>query len=138
MRLTLPRLFGWAFCFVCGGFLGLALRSSWGWTGFVVGFLLGTSAGICVLWGVLLGRLLVFFPLPICRQGKCRGLGKDFVWETGTIYGYQGKGVYRYKCGCGDQYVRRGNRFMEFLSDGTTRPYKKLVGLRKWADERDQ
>jgi len=32
-------------------------------------------------------------------------------------------------------YIREGRRFMSLLPDDTTRPYKKLVGFRKWEDD---
>jgi hypothetical protein len=136
MRLTLPGLLLVSSWFFCGGLLGLALQERWGHPGFFLGCLLGTLGGAIVTWVVLTGRLLLFFPLPPCRQGKCRLLGKDFVWKKGSILGYEGKGVYHYKCKCGDEYLRTGKKFQELLPDGTTRSYKTLVGFRTWADDR--
>ena len=103
---------------------------------------------ICWLaWAVLLGRLLLFVPFPPCRKNKCHEIDDD-SWFHGTFLGKCKWGVYWYSCRCGDQYLRRGKRFMEFIpeavappspwvniSKGTTRPYKKLVGFRKWADD---
>ena len=54
-----------------------------------------------------------------------------------TLFGYETKGNYLYRCACGDMYVREGTRFMELLTDDTRRPYKRLVGFRKWADDSD-
>jgi|SRR5580658_5407114 hypothetical protein len=138
MRLTLPRLLGWAFWIICGTLLGLALERTWGKLGFFVGFVVGMMGGVIVLWAVLLGRLLLWFPLPICRRGRCHRFGKDYEWRSGTIYGWEGKGLYLYVCKCGDKYIRRAGRFMEVLPDGTRRPYQKLVGFRRWADDLDQ
>src|SRR5712692_4443927 len=44
--------------------------------------------------GVLVGRLRLFFPFPLCRQGKCYRFGRDYVWRLGTLFGYEGKGIY--------------------------------------------
>jgi hypothetical protein len=32
-------------------------------------------------------------------------------------------------------YIHERKRFMALLPDATTRPYKKLVGFRKWEDD---
>ena len=126
--------------------LGIILKKNWGISegaGAIIGILI-----ICaVLWAVLLGRLLLFVPFPFCRKGKCHSID-DYSWFHGTFFGKCKWGVYWYKCHCGDQYLRRGKRFMEFIPEvtvppspwvninkGTTRPYKKLVGFRKWADD---
>ena len=81
------------------------------------------------------GGLLLFFPLPFCRRGKCQAFGQDYIWRLGTLFGYETKGTYSYKCACGDIYIRNGARFMELLPDGTRRPYKRLVDFREWADD---
>jgi hypothetical protein len=59
----------------------------------------------------------------------------QFTWNWGSFFGREKGGQYWYKCACGDQYIRKRNRFIEVLPDGTKRPYKKLVGFRKWADD---
>jgi hypothetical protein len=131
------------------GLLGSFLKTSFGispWIGVPVAFMC-----LCFLaWAVLLGRLLLFVPFPTCRKGKCHGID-DYSWFHGTFFGKCKWGVYWYSCRCGDKYLRRGKRFMEFIpevvvppspwvniSKGTTRPYKKLVGFRKWADDVEQ
>jgi hypothetical protein len=138
MRLTLPRFLMATIWFICGGFLGVALKKPWGRPGFYIGCLIGTIGGMILTWAILTGRLLLFFPLPPCRQGKCHRLGTDFVWKKGRILGYEGKGIYHYKCRCGDEYLRKGKKFLELLPDGTRRPYKMLVGFRQWADDSGQ
>jgi hypothetical protein len=87
-------------------------------------------------WAIWLGRILFFYPFPFCRRGKCHSI-EDYRWYIDAIFGRVGRGVYLYKCKCGDEYIREGKRFMEILPDGTKRPYKKLVSFRKWADDLD-
>jgi len=131
---------------ILGVLLGDFLKKSWGitvWIGYPLGYVV-----VCLLaWAVLLGRILLFVPFPLCRKGKCHSID-DYSWFMGSFFGKCKCGVYWYKCHCGDQYLRRGKRFMEFIPDvtvppspwvninkGTTRPHKKLVGFRKWADD---
>lgn len=117
-----------------GAWLGLKLHRWVGFTGYLVGFPLGSFLAIFVTWAVLLGRIALLYPFPLCQMGQCRGFGQ-YVWMRGTIYGYERGGRYRYRCKCGDEYVRRGKRFMHVLANGTEAPYKKLIGFRKWEDD---
>jgi hypothetical protein len=110
----------------------LAIREPWGKHGYWVFAFLGLVAGLIVARAVLVGRLRLFFPFPLCRQGKCYRFGRDYVWRLGTLFGYEGKGIYLYKCRCGDMYIRETKRFRELLRDDTRRRYKKLVAFRKW------
>ena len=100
-----------------------------------------------LVWAFLLVRLLVFVPFPYCRKGKCHSID-DYAWCHGQFFGKFRWGVYWYQCRCGDQYLRRGKRFMDFIPEvqvrpspwininkGTTHPYKRLVGFRKWAED---
>ena len=143
---TLPtklRSFGFI---ILTSLLSLYLKTIWGipvWIGFPIVFV-----ALClIVWAALLSRLLLFFPFPICRKGKCHSID-DYSWSMGSYFGKCWWGVYWYRCRCGDEYLRRGKRFMEFIpevvkppspwfyiSKGTTRPYKKLVGFRKWVDD---
>src|SRR5258708_290639 len=115
MRLTLPRLLMITFWIGCGATVALSLINTWGVIAAFIGFVLGVTGGITITWAITLGRILLFFPLPLCRQGKCQRFGKDYVWRKGTVYGKCKWGVYLYKCRCGDQYLRRGKKFMEFI-----------------------
>jgi len=134
--LTLPRLLMVSLWFACGAIFGLAFERHWGHPGLYLGWIVGTLSGMAVTWALLLTRLLFLFPLPPCKQGRCTRIGKDYVWKRGRILGYEGNGVYLYKCNCGDQYLRQGKKFLELLPDGTSRPFKRLVGFRKWGDDR--
>jgi hypothetical protein len=132
--MSLPRFLvttSWVLC----GFLLATHLQSWGAVWVIIGFLTGGTVAFIITWFLLLGRLLLFFPLPICRNGKCSRFGKDYVWKKGTIYGWEKWGKYRYKCKCGDQYVRQATKFMIVASDGSIHPYKKLVGFRHWEDD---
>ena len=130
-----PRILIVTFCFLCAGLLGLTFQKFWGRPGLYIGCLLGTIGGMILTWAILTGSLLLFFPLPLCRQGKCLRFGKDFIWKKGRLLGYEGNGVYHYRCRCGDEYLRKGKKFLLLLSDGTSRPYKVLIGFRKWVDD---
>ncbi len=135
--LTLPRLLlmtSWA---LFGALTWIAFQKPWGRVGYGIFSLSGIVVGFLITRTILEGRLGVFFPLPLCRRGKCRTLGRAYVWRLGTLFGYETKGNYLYRCACGDMYVRQGTRFMELLADDTRRPYKRLVGFRKWADDSD-
>ena len=86
------------------------------------------------LWVFQLGRILLFYPFPTCRKGKCYSID-DYSWHVPTIY------------------VRYGVKFMEvlpdaprlngahwkkpILADDATLPYKKLTGFRQWSDDLD-
>ena len=133
--LTVPRLLIAMFWSLCGGLLWLAIRRPWGKTGYWVFAFFGLAAGLIIIRPVLIGRLRLLFPFPLCRRGKCYRFGQDYVWRLGTLFGYEGKGIYLYGCRCGDMYIREGKRFMALLPDDTTLPYKKLVGFRKWEDD---
>jgi hypothetical protein len=120
---------------LCGGLLWLAFRTPWGNLGYCAFALVGFIAGLIITRAFLVSRLRLFFPFPLCRQGKCYRFGQDYVWRLGTLFGYETKGIYLYRCRCGDMYIREGKRFISLLPDDTTRPYKKLVGFRKWEDD---
>jgi hypothetical protein len=116
-------------------FLAGGVGSRWGTAGrWGIGCLFGLVLAPFLSWAIWLARILTCYPLPPCRRGKCRGIG-DFTWPIGWTFGREKWGTYYYKCSCGDEYVREGKQFMELLSDGTKRPYKKLVAFRKWADD---
>jgi hypothetical protein len=120
---------------LCVFLLADFLKKSWGigpWIGYSIGFVIV----FFLSWAILLGHILLFFPFPSCRQRKCHSID-DYTWNIGSFLGREGWGVYSYKCECGNEYVREGKRFMEVLPDGTKRPYKKLIGFRKWADDLD-
>jgi len=133
--LTVPRLLIAMFWALCGGLLWLAFRTPWGNPGYYVFALVGFIAGLIITRAFLVGRLRLFFPFPLCQQGKCYRFGQDYIWRVGTLFGYETKGIYLYRCRCGDMYIRAGKRFMALLPDDTARPYKKLVGFRKWEDD---
>ena len=100
---------------------------------------LGTPLSITVVflcaWAFFLLRLLVFFPFPPCRRGQCRNINA-YTWVMGRVYGQEGWRTYRYWCKCGDEYVREGNRFKFVQPDGNRQTYMRLVGFRKWKEER--
>jgi hypothetical protein len=102
--------------------------------GHVLGFLAGFSGAFLLTWLVVLTRNLLLMPFPECRRGKCHTY-RDYVWRRGTLYGWEKGGLFRYRCKCGDEYVRDGNKFLQVLSDGTTHSYKKYERGKKWVDD---
>ena len=118
----------------CAAFLGSAIAQPWGiggrWVGSIAGFVIASI----LTWAIWLGRIHLFYPFPSCRREKCHSIF-DYEWKITEILGRVGRGVYRYKCKCGDEYIREGNKFMELLPDGKMRLYKKVVGFHKWADD---
>lgn len=131
---------------ICAALLYRYLRESFG-----LGNGIAVLVAFCVVyvgtWVALMGRILLFFPFPLCRKGKCQSID-DYSWFHGTFFGKCSWGLYWYSCHCGDQYLRRGKRFMEFIPEvtdpptpwvdirkGKTRPYKRLVGFRQWSDD---
>lgn len=135
MRLNLPKLLVTAFWIFCGEAFATEMGRSWGWgiPGYVVGFLTGFAGALILTWAAIVGRVRVLYRFPVCRQGKCRNF-RHFLWRRGTIHGWEGWGVYLYKCECGDAYIRRGRRFLQVVGK-EERPYKKLVGFQTWADD---
>jgi len=102
-------------------------------------FAFGFYAPVLWVWTfILLSILLDSF--PSCSVGKCRGR-RDYVVSESCYYGNKDRpvdGSTEYKCKCGDEYVRRGKKFMALDSEHNPHPYKKLVGFHKWADDIDQ
>jgi hypothetical protein len=133
--LTVPRLLIATFWSDVGAFLWFALRKPLGQPGIRVFGILGFAIGLLITRAILVGRLQLLFPLPSCRQDKCHRFGQDYVWRLGTLFGYESRGIYLYRCRCGDTYIRKGKRFMSLLPDESMRPYKKLVGFRTWVDD---
>jgi hypothetical protein len=89
--LTLPRLLlvtSWA---LFGALTWDAFQKPWGRIGYGVFNLLGIISGFLITRAVLVGRLRVFFPLPLCRRRRCHTLGRDYVWRLGTLFGYERK-----------------------------------------------
>jgi hypothetical protein len=132
--MTLPRLIVTAIWIASGVVLGSMLGRTWGTLGNVLGFLAGILIAFLLTWLIVLSRNLLLMPFPECRRGKCRTY-RGYVWKRGTLYGREKGGIFRYRCKCGDEYIRDGNRFLQVLSDGTTRSYKKYEGGKKWVDD---
>src|SRR6266481_908958 len=83
--------------------------------------------GLSTIVPVIMGLTVEISPITNNRPWR--------RWRLGTVYGYEVKGIYLYRCRCRDIYIREGKRFMALLADDTTRLYKKLAGFRKWEDD---
>lgn len=151
---TLPRLLAIQNVFVSGMALGIA---AWCWAGCPFGgfgFVAAvTSSNLMlafVLWILLLGRILLFYPFPTCKKSPCSTIA-DYNWDARFIFGRAGWNSYIYECRCGDFYLRHGRRFLIVvepepgpeehpeksrdvrITGANTRPYVKLTGFRTWA-----
>lgn len=128
-------LFG-MFWFACGGVVAFELGKRFGVVGYVCGVFIGMGCSYLFTWIITVGRLRLFYPLPLCQQGKCKDYD-DYDWPVGTVYGREWGGIYRYRCNCHkDEYIRKGNKFLIVLSNQTTEPYKKLAGFRAWVEDK--
>jgi hypothetical protein len=144
---TLPRLLAIQAVITCGALIGMLLCR---WTGtpieslgFYVSSVLSCLILIIILWVFILGRLLLFYPLPICRNGKCCGY-KEYSWSTMSIYGRMQWGHYL--------YLRHHKKFIEIvapepsdsqfgewipITEANIRAYKRLSKFRNWIDDSD-
>jgi len=140
MYLTLPRLIVTVLFMFVSFIMTVLMMDKWGYgyIGGIIGFLLGLLVSYILFTVVVWLWRLLFLTLPSCKRGQCKSY-KDYIWPKGTFFGRTRWGVYHCKCNCGDYYVRDGKRFMEVVSfpDGPLRPYKKLIGFRKWTDDSD-
>lgn len=134
--MTLGMLFYALLWFACGGVVGYELGKQFGILGYICGVLIGTGSCYIFTWAITVGRLRLFYPLPLCRCGKCQDYN-DYDWPLGTVYGREWGGIYRYRCHCQkDEYVRKGSKFMIVLRDGTTKPFMKLASFRTWVEDK--
>jgi hypothetical protein len=139
-------LFAFAAVIMPGFFTGLWMGRRFGALGAIAGLCLGLAGGIGFLYGIYLlaragskreedklRRGPPFRVLPPCKTGRC--LGKDYQFLEWTPDGLV------FICRCRGRYVKThrestyGLRFMELLSDGSLRPYFKLVGADEWYPE---
>ena len=102
-----------------------------------------TFAIFLLLWAYKLILILLLFPFPECKQGKCQGINK-YHWQPGMVYGkcnlnygWRRWRWHHYWCSCGDHYVRIGRKFMSVTEDFETTPYKRVQGFRTWVDDCD-
>lgn len=85
-----------------------------------------------LLWASMLGWLTLFYPLPPCRHGICRGF-EGYYWPEGLLFGRWKWGMYIYRCKCShEEYWRKGKRFLRILEGGKEVPYMVLAGFRDW------
>jgi hypothetical protein len=116
---------------VLGRVVGNTLLASWGFGGRVVGVVICAATLLVLLWAVVLGRILLFFPFPTCRRGRCSTIS-DYAWDMGTLYGKRRWGTYSYTCRCGDRYERVGRTFVAIDPDGSRSVLRRLRGFRTW------
>ena len=104
-----------------------------GIVGGALGFVVGLGVAVYASWAPLLIIMLLFFPMPPCRSGRSRTIF-GYQWNPMNIFGYTGKGVFLYRCRCGDTYIRIGRRVVNIEIEGKVSPYKELKGFYTWID----
>ena len=133
-QITLFHVLWLTFIFICASFAGRQLTVYWGKPGWVAGGLIGIACGFLLLYSLwLLADLYYRFrPLrPGCRHGKCQS--KDYEIR---VVANEGSWESESRCRCGDTYVRRGNRFMLLLPDGSAQPYMLRKPFHNWETDK--
>jgi hypothetical protein len=123
----------------CTGMLSVCLLRNWKDPIYLLEFALGFYVPVLWFWTMILLSILLD-PFPACRSGNCRG-SKDFTVSETCYYSNKNRpvdGSVEYKCKCGDEYVRRGKKFMALDPERRPNPYKKLIGFHKWADDTER
>ena len=111
---------------VCvGGVIALMVYKKAGFLASILGFLLGFFISyLCLVIIASVGGAIWrmwWNPLPMCKQGKCKG--KDYkVWGNTTTSTY-------WVCKCGDKYCQRGRTFMFVNENGDLEPYMAYDGF---------
>jgi hypothetical protein len=122
---------GWLIIVVALG-LGVAEPAGhrFGIVGYILGFVLGVGGGWAALWVIPMfldfvdGYLRSGIPRrPRCRNGRCVGVDYEL---TKTL---------TWKCKCGDEYVKKGRRFLKLDADRKRLPYLKWVPFRGWVPD---
>ncbi len=129
--MTVIELLWFSLVVLIGYCLGKLLSYHFGIAGWFVGFPFGCLVGIFALRiiGTLIDPWNKGEPnLPVCRSGKCHFENYEFIKDTkeGIVF----------RCACGVKYLFTGQRFMELLDDGTTRPFMKRSGIRPWGEDK--
>lgn len=110
--------------------------SKWGyWIGFTIAYF---PCSILVYWLICMYAKSIL-SVPCCRQRCYCKVGEDYTYLENTACGWIGRGFY-FKCKCGEEYLRRGRRFLRVLpGDGKAwyklARYKKMKGWRTWVDD---
>ena len=108
--------------------VGHLLSLKWGTAGLLVGFVPVGLFWSCVLLFVIRGTFFsVRYSLssrPVCRRGKCKRANYVMVSSTPK------KALFR--CGCGDLYLSRGDRFLQLLPGNSLLPYMVRDGSGDW------
>jgi hypothetical protein len=131
MKLT--RLIGTALWIAVGVAVSSSFGARWGKIGYAGGFLVGALGAFLLTWWGLLTLHVLLKPWPECRRKKCHTF-RDYVWKRGSIYGREKGSQYRYRCKCGDEYLRRGRRFLKVSEDGSVHPFK-IYQKGAWMDD---
>jgi hypothetical protein len=120
-----------------GATLGMVARDHFAthWLGLLIGAPVGAVVGAVVFVVSVRARIRYLLPLPCCRNGVCKIFERDYTYARGRIIGWLDPGLYHFRCACGDDYLRRGRRFMLIASDGAPIPYKRLIRWHEWIDD---
>ena len=139
MAFTPSKIFVAVFWLFCGKTLAKFLGEKWGGLGYLIGFLFGIIVASIVTQVVIYFYVKLFMTFPTCRKGRCSCLGDYRSGSKGRFSGWDGGGLYLYRCRCGDMYIRDGNRFTEWHPYGGPRgtriPFKKLSTTGEWVND---
>jgi hypothetical protein len=122
--MTLIELFFLTLIITCGWFSGHYVSQRWG----IKGWFMGVPVGVIVPILLTQAALKVYYRTrpnrPGCRRWKCTAAGYSTAQFTpeGAVF----------RCCCGDTCVRKGNRFVELLPDGSIRPYMIRAPFGDW------
>ena len=139
---NLPNFLLLCSCAVGGMLCALTARKMFGEYGHVavgIGSFIGLILGVVGSWTIFFSlvklRVKYFLSLPRCKRDCCYRFGPDYTWRKGTIYGWIDWSQHHFRCKCGDQYLRKGRKFMEVHPDNLLKPYKRLEGWSTWVDD---
>jgi tetratricopeptide (TPR) repeat protein len=123
----------------CGALLALFLGERYGPIGYIAGFPIGLFGASAITQIIIYYYVKLFMKFPTCQRGNCTRFEDYRSGNKGRFFGWDGGGLYLYKCKCGDLYLRDGEKFMEWLPyggrKGTRVPYKKLNRSGEWEED---
>ena len=116
--MTLATKIGLAINVCVGGVIASIIYRVAGCLVGILGFFLGFFIShLCLLIIVSIAGVIwrIWNPLPVCKNGKCKG--RDYqLWGNTTTSAY-------WRCKCGDQYCQRRRAFMYVNDKGEVEPY---------------
>jgi hypothetical protein len=121
---TLFDLLGLFFILFCGMAAQRVLQPD-GFTAAIFSFFLGCL--VPILLQKIAARVYHLIRFPICKKQRCRGRHYQLRLDKAENMAKSGS---RYRCQCGDEYIRTNkNEFKILNDDGSTEPYRFRSGI---------